>query len=208
MRSSGAASGSSGRPRGVRQERRAQSAVHGTKLWPSRVPSRTEAVQDGDRLTWKGAEVKVLHTPGHTAGSVTYLLAGRAYTGDTLFLAGCGRLFEGTPEQMWTSLSRLRDLPPETLVCCGHEYTESNLRFAAHVDPEDEAVARRLEEAGEIISRGDPTVPAPMSVERRTNPFLRADDPTLLAALARHHGARPAPGTEAFAVLRGMKDSF
>ena len=172
------------------------------------VPAQTEALKDGDCFTWSGAEVKVMHTPGHTLDALSYLTSGRAYTGDTLFLGGCGRLFEGTPEQMWTSLCRLRDLPGDTLVCCGHEYTESNLRFASHVAPDDDAVAQRLEQVCDTISRGEPTVPAPISVERRTNPFLRADDPALLESLARFHGAHPVPGPEAFAVLRGMKDAF
>jgi hydroxyacylglutathione hydrolase len=141
-----------------------------------RVPRATRGVVDGERLTVAGLELTAMLVPGHTLGALTYVGGGAMFTGDTLFLAGCGRLFEGTPEQMFTSLRRLAALPPETLVYCGHEYTEKNLRFAASVEPDNPAIAERQARVVEQRRQDDPTVPAPLAVELATNPFLRAKD--------------------------------
>jgi hydroxyacylglutathione hydrolase len=122
--------------------------------------------------------VQMLEVPGHTLGAVAYLVGDALFTGDTLFLAGCGRLFEGTAAQMWASLQKLAALPPETRVFCGHEYTENNLRFAVSVEPNNAAVATRL--AG---LSANPTVPGTIAEERATNLFMRAQDAAALAEL-------------------------
>jgi hydroxyacylglutathione hydrolase len=142
--------------------------------------------------------------PGHTLGALAYHLpeVNAVFTGDTLFTAGCGRLFEGTPAQMYRSLSRLGELPGETQVYCGHEYTENNLRFAASVEGDNPRVAERLEEVVALRAAGRPTVPASMAVERSTNPFMRADEPALGALMG-----KTSP-VETFGELRRRKDLF
>ena len=174
------------------------------------MPGQTAEVRDGDELSFGGSRVEVIENPGHTLGAISFYMESqrRLFTGDTLFTAGCGRLFEGTPAQMWASLLRLRALPAETLVCCGHEYTEANLAFARHLEPENPAVAARQAQVQAQRERGEPTVPATLGLERETNPFLRADDPALLLALERLDGSRPEPGVAAFARLRARKDTF
>jgi hydroxyacylglutathione hydrolase len=167
-----------------------------TRQWPglevvasaidgARIEGVTRLVEDGERLELLGVEVRCLLVPGHTRGAVAYHLPapGAVFTGDTLFTSGCGRLFEGTPPTMLASLRRLSALPPDTLVYCGHEYSESNLRFATHLLPADAALTRRLAETLARRARGEPTVPERLSVELATNPFLRWDDPALRAAV-------------------------
>ncbi len=169
-----------------------------------RVPGATRFVKDGERFTLMGLEVECLMVPGHTLGAVAYFMpeAGAVFTGDTLFTAGCGRLFEGTPEQMYHSLARLGDLPGDTAVCCGHEYTENNLRFAVSIGEENPRVAARLGEVSALRAAGKPTVPASMELERVTNPFMRADEAGLRGVM----GATSS--VEAFAELRRRKDGF
>lgn len=166
-----------------------------------RAPGPCVAAEEGQPITVAGLTVTVLHVPGHTLGAVAYLVGDALFTGDTLFVAGCGRLFEGAPAQMHASLARLGRLPAETRVYCGHEYTASNLRFAAHIDPTNEAVARKAERVAALRGRGEPSVPSTIGEERATNPFLRAADPALRQRFA---------GSEAevFAALRAAKDSF
>ncbi|NMN06660.1 MULTISPECIES: hydroxyacylglutathione hydrolase [unclassified Novosphingobium] len=161
-------------------------------------------VDQGDTVPLGEHVAQVLAVGGHTLGHVAYHLpdAGAAFVGDALFALGCGRMFEGTPVQFWTSLSRLKALPPETLVYCAHEYTASNARFALHADPDNAALAAY---AGEVTARRAqdlPTVPSPLVRELATNPFLRADDP----ALQSRWGGGDAVAT--FAALRAAKDSF
>jgi hydroxyacylglutathione hydrolase len=142
--------------------------------------------------------------PGHTLGAVTWCAEGHAFTGDTLFLAGCGRLFEGDAAQMTDSLYEvLGALPDETRIYPGHEYTEKNLRFAASVLPGDEAVARRLEVVRAVRAEGRPTVPATLGEERRTNPFLRCDEAALRETLR-----VAADRVATFAALRARRDVF
>ena len=145
-----------------------------------RIPEQTRFVEDGDAFALGELRVRVLHIPGHTLGAVAYHVTaegreeeGSVFTGDTLFLAGCGRLFEGTPAMMFTSLAKLAALPPRTRVFCGHEYTQSNLKFAAHVEPGNAAVAERAGRVAELRRAGTPTVPGTMADELATNPFLR-----------------------------------
>jgi hydroxyacylglutathione hydrolase len=144
--------------------------------------------------------------PGHTRGHIAYWFKDHdaLFCGDTLFALGCGRLFEGTPQQMWQSLSRLRDLPDSTQVYCAHEYTQSNARFALTVDPANAALKRRSGEIDRLRAEGQATVPSTLGQERATNPFLRADDPAVAAAV----GLSGADPVRVFAEVRARKDSF
>lgn len=164
------------------------------------------AVADGETVALGATHAVVFETPGHTAGHVAYwFMADDAlFPGDTLFALGCGRLFEGTPEQMWESLSRLRALPDETRVFCGHEYTAANARFARVVDPENARLAARAEEVARLVESRQPTVPSLLGIEKATNPFLRADDEALAARLGL---AGHAPAA-VFAEIRRRKDVF
>jgi hydroxyacylglutathione hydrolase len=168
-----------------------------------RVPAQTERVEEGHAVHVAGLELHPLHVPGHTLGAVAYHVEDAVFTGDTLFVAGCGRLFEGTPEQMHRSLSgKLGCLPAATRVYCGHEYTVNNLRFAVHAEPENRAAAAKLEAAQATRARGAPTVPSTIGEELETNPFLRCD----AASLAAHFPGGSA--VEIFAAVRKAKDTF
>jgi hydroxyacylglutathione hydrolase len=170
-----------------------------------RIALETTRVGDGDHVTIDAPVLRfdVIGVPGHTKSHVAYHGAGVVFSGDTLFSVGCGRIFEGTPEQMLASLDRLAALPGDTLVCCGHEYTLANCAFATTVDPDNAALARRYAAARALRERGAPTVPVALGEERACNPFLRADAATIVAAL-------PAAKTrvERFAELRRRKDDF
>ena len=150
-----------------------------------RLPTLDIAVHDGDTVRLGQAEARVMATPGHTTGEVSYYFpAGPAlFCGDTLFSMGCGRLFEGTAADMYGSLQRIAALPDATLVCCGHEYTQSNARFALHVDPDNTALRARAQQVDTLRREGRPTVPVMLGEERATNPFLRAGDVATLARL-------------------------
>ncbi|EYF06640.1 hydroxyacylglutathione hydrolase [Chondromyces apiculatus] len=167
-----------------------------------RVPAQTERVEEGQVVRAAGLEFTTLHVPGHTLGAVSYQVEDAVFTGDTLFIGGCGRLFEGTPEGMVASLGKLAALPPSTRVFCGHEYTVNNLRFAHTVEPDNEAISRKLTKAQEARERGEPTVGSTMGEELETNPFLRCD---ASAVRARFPGDGRA---EVFAAVRRAKDSF
>ncbi|GAB6966497.1 hydroxyacylglutathione hydrolase [Komagataeibacter kakiaceti JCM 25156] len=150
-----------------------------------RLPALDIAVHDGDVVHLGQAVAEVMATPGHTSGEVSYYFpAGPAlFCGDTLFSMGCGRLFEGTAADMFASLRRISALPDDTLICCGHEYTQSNARFALHVDPANAALRERAAQVDDLRRRGQPTLPVRLVVERATNPFLRAPDVATLARL-------------------------
>jgi hydroxyacylglutathione hydrolase len=150
----------------------------------------------------------VLEVPGHTSSHIAFHGHGSLFCGDTLFSLGCGRLFEGTPAQMLASLDRLGALPPDTRVCCGHEYTLANAAFAAAVDPDNPALRRRTEEARAMRDRDQPTLPATLAGERAANPFLRVDAPAVRDAVAARLGHPPADRVETFAGLRHWKDRF
>jgi len=150
-----------------------------------RLPKLDIAVKPGDTVTLGSAAGTVIDTPGHTLGHIAFHFPdGKAVLcGDTLFSLGCGRLIEGNAAQMFGSLAALAALPPETLVCCGHEYTESNARFAVTVEPENQALAARTAEVKALRASGRPTVPSTLGAERAENPFLRAADVARLAAI-------------------------
>jgi hydroxyacylglutathione hydrolase len=161
-------------------------------------------VGEGDVVTLGGAKARVLDVGGHTLGHIAYVFDAEkaAFVGDALFSMGCGRLFEGTPEQMWTSLQKIAALPPESTLYCAHEYTEANARFAIYYDPVNRDLQARIEEVKRLRAEGKPTVPMKLDTELKTNPFLRA--PQL-----KHSIMRPdASDVEAFADLRRRKDTF
>ncbi|MAB14522.1 hydroxyacylglutathione hydrolase [Parvibaculum sp.] len=180
--------------------------IIGPKGEAAKIPGLDRAVGDGDMVELGEARARVFDVPGHTAGHVAYYFEddGVAFVGDTLFALGCGRLFEGTPEQMWTSLSKLMALPDDTIVYCAHEYTQANARFAVTVDPENEALAARAKEIDEKRAKGEWTVPTTIGLEKATNPFLRAADPKLRHAI----GLDAASDVEVFAETRHRKDNF
>src|SRR5271163_1146112 len=156
----------------------------------ARIAHRTLTVEDKERceLPDLGLSFEILQIPGHTVSHIAFCGHGALFCGDTLFSAGCGRMFEGTPQQMWASLSRLRDLPPETLMYCGHEYTAANLRFALTVEPANAAAIEYQDQVARLRARDLPSLPSPLSLERRVNPFLRCDVPAVREAAAAHAG--------------------
>lgn len=174
------------------------------------IPGNPTPLRQGDQavLSSPGLEFSVLDVPGHTAGHIAYVGHGAVFCGDTLFSAGCGRLFEGTPEQMYRSLSKLAALPAETLVYCGHEYTLSNLRFGLAVDPDNAEAAGYFSRCRELRARDEATIPSDIRRERNVNPFLRCDANTVKQAAEAHAGRRLPSHTEVFAVLRQWKDGF
>ena len=155
-----------------------------------------------------GIDLEVIDVPGHTAGHVAYLGPDFAFVGDTLFAGGCGRVFEGTPEQMYTSLMRLAELPDQTLVYCAHEYTVSNLRFAREVEPYNDQLAARLEEAEKARAEGRPTVPSTIRDELATNPFLRCDQSAVAAAAEATSGLDVPTAVDVFTIIRSWKDGW
>ncbi|MFV2071208.1 MAG: hydroxyacylglutathione hydrolase [Thermoanaerobaculales bacterium] len=176
------------------------------------ISREVQPVQGGDRVPLLELRhdlfLDVLDVPGHTSGHVAYYAPGFALVGDTLFAGGCGRVFEGTTEQMFESLRKLAALPPETEIYCAHEYTVGNLRFALHVSPENETLADRLRTARAEREAGRPTVPSTLARELDTNPFLRCTEAEIIAAAEAHAGRPLAPGAEVFAVIRGWKDGW
>lgn len=174
----------------------------------------SQPLQAGARVDVLGLEFTVMAVPGHTLDHIAYFCAGSPgqppllFCGDTLFAGGCGRMFEGTPPVMYASLASLAALPAATRVYCAHEYTQANLRFAQAVEPENSALAQRVADVAAARERGEPTVPSELALELATNPFLRCEEPALVAALRRQgkwQGEKPA---ELFAALRSWKDEF
>ncbi|MFT3689941.1 hydroxyacylglutathione hydrolase [Paenirhodobacter sp.] len=172
----------------------------------ARLPPLTAPVAPGDRFPLGMQTVEVIDAPGHTIGHIAYYMAeaGLLFSGDSLMSWGCGRLFEGTPAQMFGTLARLSALPPETRVCSGHEYTEANGRFALSLEPGNPALLARMERIRALRAQGEPTLPVTLAEELQTNPFLRADD-GLRRALGLPEGAS---ALEIFTEARARKDSF
>jgi hydroxyacylglutathione hydrolase len=173
--------------------------VVGAKDAP-RTPGVTRSVADGDEVALGALRARCIHNPGHTLGAISFVIEGCVFTGDTMFGGGCGRVFEGDAAMMHASLMRLAALPAATRVYFGHEYTASNLRFAAAVEPDNAAVAARAS------ALATPSTPSTIADERATNPFLRSAEPAVIAAA----GARGAAGdpVSVFAAIRGWKDNF
>jgi len=187
------------------------------KVWPAarvtgaaadahRLPSLDTQVQEGDSVAIGRETGTVIDVSGHSVGHVAYYFPAShaVFTADSLMALGCGRVFEGTMPMMWASLSKLAALPPETVVYSGHEYTQSNGRFAATVDPENPALEARIAEIAAARAAGQPTVPSTLALELATNPFLRAADP----AIRRHLGLERATDAEVFGEIRARKDKF
>jgi len=165
---------------------------------------------EGERVVVPGveAELATLDIPGHTAGHIALTGAGMLFCGDTLFACGCGRLFEGTPAQMVHSLGKLAALAPETRVYCGHEYTLANIRFAQAVEPDNAKLDQRRVRDEAKRARGEPTLPSTIGEELQTNPFLRCQEPAVVAAAERRAGRRLAGPVEVFAEIREWKNAF
>jgi len=170
----------------------------------------THVLRGGDRLDLPalGLQFEILAVPGHTRGHIAYYGHGWLFCGDTLFSAGCGRLFEGTPQQMQASLSRLAALPPETQVYCTHEYTLANLAFAQAVEPANADIAAHMAQVHELRAQNAPSLPTTLAIERRINPFLRAGEAAVRSAAAAWAGAPLEDDVATFAALRRWKDDF
>jgi hydroxyacylglutathione hydrolase len=166
---------------------------------------RVDSAEDVGIGDWR---FEVIEIPGHTRSHIGFVGHGVVFCGDTLFSLGCGRLFEGTPAQMVDSLDRLAMLPAGTKLCCGHEYTLGNAAFALAVDPDNEALRGRGQDAARLRAQGRPTLPSRLGDELAANPFLRIDTPAIVDALTAHLGHAPADRVEAFAALRHWKDGF
>jgi hydroxyacylglutathione hydrolase len=177
------------------------------------IPERTHPLGEGDRIVVPGVDLllSVFDIPGHTAGHIAYYAMPPdplVFCGDTMFAAGCGRLFEGTAAQMWASLSKLATLDQNTLVYCGHEYTLANLRFAKEAEPANRDIDARVVNETQKRERGLPTLPSTIGAERATNPFVRANLPDLMGSAAAHAGRAIDDAVASFAVLREWKDRF
>lgn len=180
--------------------------VLGAKNDIQRLPPLDLALEEGENFTFAGSSVQVMDVSGHTIGHIALYVpdAQVVFTADSLMALGCGRLFEGTPAQMWKSLNKLAALPEDTIVCSGHEYTTSNAKFALTVDPDNPDLISRSRDIDQARSKGLPTVPSTLATELKTNPFLRAADPEIRAQL----GMENATNIDVFAEIRARKDRF
>ncbi len=186
-------------------------ARHGARVYgpdDARIEALDTRIGEGDQVVLKApdARFEVWEVPGHTRSHIAFVGAGIVFSGDTLFSLGCGRLFEGTPRQMLDSLDRLATLPDATRVCCGHEYTLANARFACTIEPDNAALARRIDAARQAIAEGHASLPARMDEERAANPFLRVDAEAVKRWAEAHGGGGDRESR--FAALRGAKDRF
>ncbi len=180
--------------------------IFGAKADIHRLPPLDQAVVDGETFQFAGHDVQVMDVSGHTVGHIAFYVpdAGAVFTADSLMALGCGRLFEGSPAQMWSSMQKLMKLPKDIIVCSGHEYTKSNAKFALTVDPDNAALISRAREIDQARDNNVPTVPSTLSLELETNPFLRPADTGIRAQL----GMENATDTEVFAEIRARKDNF
>ena len=172
----------------------------------ARIAHVDETVGEGDTVKIGGIAARVIETPGHTAGHISYFLPEDklAFVGDTLFSIGCGRVIEGNPEMMWNSLLKLRALPDDTQFFCGHEYTDANIRFAKTIEPNNKALAARADQVKQQLAAGRATIPATIGAEKAENPFLRADN----AEVAKSLGLSGKPAWQVFAEIRERKNKF
>ncbi|MGJ8528877.1 hydroxyacylglutathione hydrolase [Maritalea sp.] len=180
--------------------------VYGPAAEAKQIDELDELVKPNDILEFGAGHLRVISTPGHTFGHIAYFLDEQPtlFAGDALFSLGCGRMFDGPADQMWAGLKRLRVLPDETDLYCGHEYTASNAAFAKTIDPNNQVLIERMQEIDRQLNAGQPTLPTKMSIEKQANPFLRADEATLAKSL-NLDGNDP---VETFAALRKAKDQF
>jgi hydroxyacylglutathione hydrolase len=181
----------------------------GARIWGAaadahRLPPLTDPLAPGDTLALGDSTAQIWDVSGHTVGHIAFIFDGYAFTGDSLMAMGCGRLFEGTPAQMWASLSQFATLPDTTQICSGHEYTASNAKFARTIEPDSVALISRCEQIDRARTAHLPTVPSTLASERATNPFLRAHLPHIKAAT----GTTGAPDDQTFAAIRAAKDAF
>ena len=170
----------------------------------ARIPGIDVGVDERTGWEFDGRKVQVLEVPAHTRGAITFVIDGSAFTGDTLFLMGCGRLFEGDAATMWNSLGKLMTLPDDTLVWCGHEYTQGNGKFALTLEPGNADLQSRVKEVEAARAAGKPTVPATLGLEKKTNPFLRPSSLEIRQAI----GMEGADYAAVFGEIRKRKDSF
>ena len=182
--------------------------VYGPRNEP--IPTLTHPVSEGDtvRIPDLGAEFSVLDIPGHTRAHIAYYGLESLFCGDTLFACGCGRVFEGTPEQMFASLAKLLALPDETKVYCGHEYTLANMQFAKAVEPKNAALAEREKRDQALRDRGLPTLPSTLADEKATNPFLRCREPAVIESANKYLGSRIGDPVNVFSAIRRWKNEF
>lgn len=180
--------------------------IYGYKGDASRIPGITNPLDEGDAFTLLGQHIKVMFVPGHTTGHIAYYFArlGWIFSGDVIFAMGCGKLFEGTPLQLLTSMEKICELPQDTWICCTHEYTLANSKFALAVDPHNPRLSARIEQEKRRRDKGEPTVPTTVALEKSTNPFLRCDSIEIQKTL----GMLGADKLEVFTALRKMKDKF
>lgn len=178
----------------------------GPKLETARIDGMDELIGEGDTFDLNGHTMQVFDTPGHTDGHISlYFADSKAlFCGDVIFVLGCGRLTEGTPEELWTSIKKLRDLPDDTRVYCGHEYTQANAKFALSIDGDNASLKAKAAEIDTLRAENKPTIPSTLGEEKAANPFLRADDPALQAAI----GMSGADPVAVFAEVRTRKDNF
>lgn len=191
--------------------------IYGPEKEAKDIPGIDVTVNEGDSLPFGSFELQVIETPGHTPGHVTFYIpdalpaaitedkSGVAFVGDTLFSVGCGRVMEGRHAEMWHSLEKLMAMPPATLIYCGHEYTQSNVKFAHTVDPQNEALQKRKREVDSLRADGKPTLPVSLANELETNPFLRVKSPAIRQSLGLEPGT---PNAKVFEELRRRKDQF
>ncbi len=182
--------------------------VFGPKHDP--VKNLTQTLSENDKIDLPELQLsfRILEIPGHTLGHIAYYGHGMLFCGDTLFAAGCGRLFEGTPAQMYTTLQKIAALPDDTQIYCGHEYTEHNLRFASLIEPANDDIAKRLTTTLKLRDQGLPTLPSTIGLEKLTNPFLRTDLPSVRQAAEKYANKTLSSPIEVFATIRRWKDVF
>lgn len=182
--------------------------VYGFSQDRTRIPLITHPLQDNERFPVCGLEIEVMHTPGHTSTHVVFKVEDNLFVGDTLFGAGCGRLFEGTPEQMVHSLDRITACSPKCRIFFGHEYTELNLRFATQVDPANPAIGERAAKVAEMRRNDRPSSPSTLEEELATNPFLRIEDRSIIDQLEREQRLQSLDRVAVFAALREQRNNF
>lgn len=194
---------------GELRERFPAAVVLGHKSDVGRIEGLSDGLETGQRIELGRLEGRALHTPGHTRGGISYLFGDSIFTGDTLFAAGCGRLFEGTPAMMYDSLHRvIGELPESSKVYFGHEYTEANLRFAQWVEPDNPEAMKKLEEVGRLRREGRFTTPTTLGEEWLTNPFMRCDSATIRQKVKEEDPGNDLSPVSVLAMVRTMKDSF